>query len=66
LPFSDDFYKNKTISEALIFCIYQSTLIKISGIPMLEEKADKKWGGQEDYERYKMNTPVLIPRAPQK
>jgi steroid 5-alpha reductase family enzyme len=36
-------------------------LIKISGIPMLEEKADKKWGGQEDYERYKKNTPALVP-----
>lgn len=40
-------------------------LIKISGIPMLEEKADKKWGGQEEYERYKKNTPVLIPQPPE-
>jgi hypothetical protein len=29
---------------------------------MLEKKADDKWGGQEDYEEYKQNTPVLIPR----
>jgi hypothetical protein len=29
---------------------------------MLEEKADKKWGGQEDYEAYKAGTPVLIPK----
>lgn len=39
-------------------------LTRISGIPMLEDKADQRWGGQEDYERYKANTPVLIPRPP--
>ncbi len=37
-------------------------LTRVSGIPLLEKKADKKWGGQEDYEAYKKNTPVLIPR----
>jgi len=37
-------------------------LTKISGVPMLEAKAEKKWGGQEDYETYKSNTPVLIPK----
>ena len=37
-------------------------LTRVSGVPMLEKKADKKWGGQEDYEVYKKNTPVLIPR----
>jgi hypothetical protein len=31
---------------------------------MLEKKADKRWGSQEDYEQYKKNTPVLIPRFP--
>ena len=35
-------------------------LTQISGIPMLEEKADKKWGGQADYEEYKADTPVLL------
>ena len=39
-------------------------LIKVSGIPMLEERADEKWGGQDDYEQYKKNTPVLIPKPP--
>ena len=39
-------------------------LIRVSGIPMLEERADEKWGGQEDYEAYKARTPVLIPRPP--
>lgn len=37
-------------------------LTRVSGIPLLEKKADKKWGGQEDYENYKKKTPVLIPR----
>jgi steroid 5-alpha reductase family enzyme len=37
-------------------------LTKVSGIPMLEKRADAKWGGQADYEAYKNNTPVLIPR----
>jgi steroid 5-alpha reductase family enzyme len=37
-------------------------LTRISGIPLLENKADKKWGGQQDYEAYKRSTPVLIPR----
>jgi steroid 5-alpha reductase family enzyme len=37
-------------------------LTRISGVPMLEKRADEKWGGQEDYEAYKLRTPVLIPR----
>jgi steroid 5-alpha reductase family enzyme len=37
-------------------------LTRVSGIPLLEQKADKKWGGQPDYEEYKKNTPVLIPK----
>ena len=39
-------------------------LIKVSGIPMLEEKADERWGGDADYEEYKRRTPILIPRPP--
>lgn len=41
-------------------------LTRISGVPMLEARADEKWGGQPDYEAYKANTPVLIPRPPSK
>lgn len=36
-------------------------LIFISGVSMLEKSADKKWGGQEDYELYKRNTAIIIP-----
>jgi steroid 5-alpha reductase family enzyme len=50
---------------ALISPIFITLLLtKISGIPMLEKRADQKWGGQQDYESYKANTPVLIPRPP--
>jgi steroid 5-alpha reductase family enzyme len=41
-------------------------LTRISGVPILEKRADEKWGGQEDYEAYKERTPVLIPRPPRR
>jgi steroid 5-alpha reductase family enzyme len=37
-------------------------LTRVSGVPLLEKRADEKWGGQADYEAYKRTTPVLIPR----
>ncbi|MBI5962342.1 MAG: DUF1295 domain-containing protein [Chloroflexi bacterium] len=48
---------------ALISPLFVTLLLtRVSGIPLLEKKADKKWGGQEDYESYKKRTPALIPR----
>lgn len=48
---------------ALISPVFVTLLLtRISGIPLLEKKADQKWGGQQDYETYKKNTPLLIPR----
>jgi steroid 5-alpha reductase family enzyme len=48
---------------ALISPVFVTLLLtRVSGVPLLEKKADKKWGGQEDYEEYKQRTPVLIPR----
>jgi steroid 5-alpha reductase family enzyme len=48
---------------SLISPVFVTLLItRISGVPMLEKRADEKWGGQEDYEAYKERTPVLIPR----
>jgi steroid 5-alpha reductase family enzyme len=48
---------------ALISPIFVTLLLtRVSGIPLLEKKADQKWGGQADYEAYKKRTPVLIPR----
>lgn len=37
-------------------------LIRVSGIPLLEAKADAKWGEQADYQEYRRTTPVLVPR----
>lgn len=48
---------------ALVSPVFVTVLLtRVSGIPLLEQKADKKWGGQPDYEDYKKKTPVLIPR----
>lgn len=37
-------------------------LTRVSGIPLLEARADKKWGDRADYLAYRDRTPVLIPR----
>lgn len=39
-------------------------LTRVSGVPLLEKKADAKWGRDLDYQAYKQNTPILIPRPP--
>lgn len=38
----------------------------ISGIPLLEKSADKKYGNQATYQNYKNNTSILIPWSPKK
>ncbi len=48
---------------ALISPVFVTLLLtRVSGVPILEKRADEKWGGQDDYETYKRRTPVLIPR----
>ena len=37
-------------------------LTRVSGIPLLEEHAEKKWGKDKKYISYKENTPELFPR----
>jgi steroid 5-alpha reductase family enzyme len=39
-------------------------LTRVSGIPMLEARAEKRWGDEEAFQSYTSNTPVLIPRPP--
>ena len=47
---------------ALISPVFVYLLIsRVSGVPLLEKKAEAKWGGQEAYEAYKRRTPVLVP-----
>ena len=48
---------------ALTSPVFVMVLItRVSGIPMLEHRADERWGGQPAYEQYKKETPVLIPK----
>jgi steroid 5-alpha reductase family enzyme len=37
-------------------------LTRVSGIPLLEARAEKKWGDRADYVEYRESTPSLIPR----
>ncbi|WP_334152614.1 DUF1295 domain-containing protein [Microbacterium sp.] len=37
-------------------------LTRVSGIPLLEARAEKKWGDRADYIEYRESTPVLIPK----
>jgi len=45
------------ISPVFVFLL----LTRVSGVPLLEKKADSTWGGQADYEAYKQRTSVLVP-----
>ena len=37
-------------------------LLFVSGIPLLEKSANKKWGEDHDYNLYKNNTGILLPK----
>lgn len=39
-------------------------LTKVSGLPMLEAKAQKQWGNDPNYQTYRNNTPALMLRRP--
>lgn len=47
------------ISPVFVFLL----ITRVSGVPLLEKKADERWGGRADYEDYKARTPVLLPLA---
>ena len=36
-------------------------LLKVSGVPILEKSADKRWGKQPAYQAYKKRTNVIVP-----
>jgi steroid 5-alpha reductase family enzyme len=42
-------------------CFIALLLTKVSGLPLLEAKAEEKWGGDAAYKAYKESTPVLFP-----
>jgi len=37
-------------------------LLKVSGVPLSENKYDKKYGDRKDYKAWKENTPMFIPK----
>ena len=39
-------------------------LLYVTGIPPLERSAERKWGGESGYQKYKRSTNVLIPWPP--
>ena len=51
----------------MISPVFVALLItRISGIPMLEKRANEKWGERDDYRAYKRRTSILIPRPPRR
>ena len=57
LPLLSDWQFLTLVSPVFVYLL----LTKISGLPFLEEKAEKKWGNDKGYLEYKNNTPILIP-----
>lgn len=48
---------------ALITPIFVYWLLnKVSGVNLLEARADKKWGDDPKYQQYKNNTPIFFPK----
>ena len=51
----------------LISPIFVTVLLtRISGVPMLEARAKKRWGTEQAFQDYTANTPVLVLRPPRK
>ena len=57
LPFLSGWQFMTLVSPVFVFLL----LTRISGLPFLEEKAEKKWGEDNDYIEYKKRTPILVP-----
>ena len=57
LPFLSGWQYVTLVSPVFVFLL----LTRISGLPFLENKAEKKWGEDKDYIEYKKRTPILVP-----
>ena len=57
LPFLSGWQYVSLVSPVFVFLL----LTRISGLPFLEDKAEKKWGEDKDYIEYKKRTPILVP-----
>jgi steroid 5-alpha reductase family enzyme len=60
LPILDGWRWVVLVSPLFVYLL----LTRISGIPMLERRALKKWGDDGEYQRYVANTPALMLRPP--
>ncbi len=50
------------VSPVFVFLL----LTRVSGIPMLDAHARRRWGDDPEYRSYRAATPVLFPRPPRK
>ena len=50
------------ISPIFVFVL----LTRVSGLPMLERRAAKRWGDEPEFRAYTANTSVLVPLPPRK
>ena len=57
LPALDGWRYLTLVSPAFVWLL----LTRVSGIPLLEAQADRKWGADPAYQSYKARTPVLVP-----
>ncbi len=48
------------ISPVFVFLL----ITRVSGVPLLERRANETWGGQDDYEAYTARTSILVPLPP--
>jgi steroid 5-alpha reductase family enzyme len=62
LPALSDWQYVTLISPLFVYLL----LTRVSGIPMLEARADERWGDDPGYRAYKARTPVLLPRPPRR
>lgn len=58
LPYLHSFQFLTLISPLFVFFL----LTKVSGVPMLEKRADERWGNQTEYLEYKKRVPVFFPK----
>lgn len=60
IPALDGWQFATLISPVFVFVL----LTRISGVPLLERRGEKRWGADPEYQAYKATTPVLVPRPP--
>lgn len=58
LPYMSGFQYIALISPVFAFLL----IYYVSGVSMLEDKANKKWGNDPEYQKYKKETPIFIPK----